>query len=99
MKVKKLNNTSYQIHDESTDTTIYLTQEVIDRQKVKNYIYFVDAFADHFTNGEEMEVFDESFIAVEYIINNYLGSQNFTRGKSSTFMKKFKFYEDGKLIS
>ena len=82
MKIKKLSKICYEI--ETKHNLIYITKEK--NLNTKNlYIYFIDIFSNNESriyNGYKeklSEVFDDLYLAIEYLENNFNIPKNITK--------------------
>ena len=72
MKIKKLDNTYEIIND---DYIIYISREKNPVEKefkhLDLHLYFIDVFEHNNKNAYDNEVFDQLYLAIEYLLNNY----------------------------
>jgi len=68
MKIKKLDKNQYEIIND--DYIIYISKEQNPRTK-KLYLYFIDVFEHNNKDPYDNEVFDELYLAIQYLLNNY----------------------------
>ena len=67
MKIKKLDKNQYEIIND--DYIIYISEE--QNPNTKLYLYFIDVFEHNNKNAYDNEVFDQLYLAIEYLLNNY----------------------------